>query len=84
MCGPVEVATGIPQMVEPAYPSPDSVHNDGERHIPYIIIFPNSTINKLYAWAKFQLPNGMIQEQLRCGCQGLPLTPQVSYIVIVE
>ena len=59
-------------------PSTDSVHNDGERHIPYITIFPNSTINKLYAWAKFQLPNGMIQEQLRCGCQSLPLEPQVS------
>ena len=62
-------------------PSPDSVHNDGERHIPYITIFPNSTINKLYAWAKFQLPNGMIQEQLRCGCQSLPLEPQVSLSV---
>ena len=62
-------------------PSPDSVHNDGERHIPYITIFPNSTINKLYAWAKFQLPNGMIQEQLRCGCQSIPLDPQVSLSV---
>uniref|UniRef100_A0A1X7UVT0 Uncharacterized protein n=1 Tax=Amphimedon queenslandica TaxID=400682 RepID=A0A1X7UVT0_AMPQE len=46
----------------------DSVHNDGERHIPYISIFPNSTISKLYAWAKYQESNGMIQEQLRCGC----------------
>ena len=54
----------------------DSVHNDGERHIPYISIFPNSTISKLYAWAKYQLANGMIQEQLRCGCTSLPLTPQ--------
>ena len=62
-------------------PSTDSVHNDGERHIPYITIFPNSTINKLYAWAKFQLSNGMIQEQLRCGCQSLPLEPQVSLSV---
>ena len=60
------------------HPSSDSVHNDGERHIPYITIFPNSTINKLYAWAKFQLSNGMIQEQLRCGCQSLPLQPKVS------
>ena len=62
-------------------PSIDSVHNDGERHIPYITIFPNSTINKLYAWAKFQLPNGMIQEQLRCGCEDIPLEPQVSLSV---
>jgi len=60
------------------HPSSDSVHNDGEHHIPYITIFPNSTINKLYAWAKFQLSNSMIQEQLRCGCQTLPLQPKVS------
>ena len=56
----------------------DSVHNDGERHIPYISIFPNSTISKMYAWAEFQLPNGMIQEQLRCGVQTFPTHPQVS------
>ncbi len=31
----------------------------------------------MYAWAMFQLPNGMIQEQLRCGCAELPLDPQV-------
>ena len=62
------------------YSSPDSVHNDGERHIPYITVFPNSTINKLYAWAKFQLPNGMIQEMLRIGGLGIPLSPQVSYL----
>ena len=67
-------------MVEFTQSSPDSVHNDGERHIPYITVFPNSTINKLYAWAKFQLPNGMIQEQLRCGGLHIPLSPQVSYL----
>ncbi len=59
----------------------DSVHNDGERHIPYISIFPNSTIEKMISWAKFQLPNGMIQEQLRCGCFWLPLEPQVHHVV---
>eukprot|EP01050_Picozoa_sp_SAG11_P006368 SAG11_NODE_490_length_8982_cov_5.961162_9_plen_762_part_00 len=48
----------------------DSVHNDGERHIPYISIFPNSTKNKLRAWGATQLPNGMIPEQLACGCTG--------------
>ena len=69
-------------MVEFTQSSPDSVHNDGERHIPYITVFPNSTINKLYAWAKFQLPNGMIQEQLRCGVMSPPLAPKVSYIII--
>ena len=46
----------------------DSVHNDGERHIPYISVFPNSTRNKLMAWGKTQLENGMIPEQLACGC----------------
>ncbi len=56
----------------------DSVHNDGERHIPYLMIFPDSTINKMRAWASFQLDNGMIQEQLRCGCQSLPILPIVS------
>jgi len=48
----------------------DSVHNDGERHIPYITIFPESTKNKLLAWGKVQLANGMVPEQLACGCTG--------------
>ena len=48
----------------------DSVHNDGERHIPYMTIFPDSTRNKLLAWGKVQLGNGMIPEQLACGCTG--------------
>lgn len=54
----------------------DSVHNDGERHIPYITIFPNSTIGKMYAWAGTRQDNGMIIEGLRCGCESLPLSPQ--------
>ncbi|XP_019862650.1 PREDICTED: uncharacterized protein LOC109591341 [Amphimedon queenslandica] len=58
----------------------DSVHNDGERHIPYIFIFPNSTISKLYAWAKYQASNGMIHEQLRCGCMTMSdQSPRVEY-----
>eukprot|EP01064_Diplonema_japonicum_P031942 TRINITY_DN5885_c0_g3_i1.p1 TRINITY_DN5885_c0_g3~~TRINITY_DN5885_c0_g3_i1.p1 ORF type:complete len:905 (+),score=206.99 TRINITY_DN5885_c0_g3_i1:218-2932(+) len=48
----------------------DSVHNDGERHIPYIMLFPESTKSKIVAWGKVQLKNGMIQEQLACGCMG--------------
>jgi uncharacterized protein (DUF608 family) len=48
----------------------DSVHNDGERHIPYITIFPESTKNKLRAWGNVQGGNGMIPEQLSCGCMG--------------
>ena len=60
--------------------SPDSVHNDGERHIPYIMIFPNSTLNKLIAWGKSQLSNGMIQEALRPGCfPGIPTSPKVHW-----
>ncbi|CAE7410315.1 unnamed protein product [Symbiodinium natans] len=51
----------------------DSVHNDCERHLAYSFYFPESIDSKMYAWAKTQLPNGMIQEQLMCGCQfGVP------------
>eukprot|EP01064_Diplonema_japonicum_P033222 TRINITY_DN64_c1_g1_i1.p1 TRINITY_DN64_c1_g1~~TRINITY_DN64_c1_g1_i1.p1 ORF type:complete len:987 (+),score=326.97 TRINITY_DN64_c1_g1_i1:66-3026(+) len=48
----------------------DSVHNDGERHIPYIMLFPESTKSKVEAWGRAQASNGMIHEQLACGCQG--------------
>eukprot|EP00759_Apiculatamorpha_spiralis_P003226 PhF_6_TR11553/c0_g1_i1/m.18566 len=56
----------------------DSVHNDGERHIPYIMLFPEAVVSKLNAWAKYQLPNGMIQEQLACGCMG-GIDPNFEY-----
>ncbi|ESO93556.1 hypothetical protein LOTGIDRAFT_161662 [Lottia gigantea] len=46
----------------------DSVHNDGERHIPYIMFLPESTKNKMRGWAKSQLINGMIPEQLQSNC----------------
>eukprot|EP01064_Diplonema_japonicum_P033224 TRINITY_DN64_c1_g2_i1.p1 TRINITY_DN64_c1_g2~~TRINITY_DN64_c1_g2_i1.p1 ORF type:complete len:965 (+),score=272.99 TRINITY_DN64_c1_g2_i1:68-2962(+) len=46
----------------------DSVHNDGERHIPYIMLFPEATKSKIIGWGKAQAANGMIQEQLACGC----------------
>eukprot|EP01060_Flectonema_neradi_P034788 TRINITY_DN6212_c0_g2_i1.p1 TRINITY_DN6212_c0_g2~~TRINITY_DN6212_c0_g2_i1.p1 ORF type:complete len:973 (+),score=112.61 TRINITY_DN6212_c0_g2_i1:37-2955(+) len=48
----------------------DSVHNDGERHIPYIMLFPESTKSKMIGWGKAQNANGMINEQLVCGCTG--------------
>eukprot|EP00043_Microstomoeca_roanoka_P010110 m.96381 g.96381 ORF g.96381 m.96381 type:complete len:1092 (-) comp14791_c0_seq2:334-3609(-) len=48
----------------------DSVHNDGERHLPYIFFFPETTRNKLQAWGKYALADGMINEQLGCGCMG--------------
>ena len=46
----------------------DSVHNDGERHLPYITLFPNVTRMKMRAWGSVQQPNGMIPEELMCGC----------------
>lgn len=45
-------------------PDLDSIHNDGERHIPYIMFWPNTTRNKLAAWAGNQQPNGMLAEQI--------------------
>ena len=48
----------------------DSVHNDGERHIPYIMLWPEATKSKVAAWGRGQRANGMINEQLACGCQG--------------
>lgn len=45
-------------------PDLDSIHNDGERHIPYIMFWPNSTRNKLAAWAGNQGQDGMLAEQI--------------------
>lgn len=53
----------------------DSVHNDGERHVPYLMILGGyGTTSKMRAWAAGATPTtntsvgGMIQEQLACGC----------------
>ena len=47
----------------------DSVHNDGERHLAYLnLLGPEGTVSKMRAWAAGALPDGMIQEQLACGC----------------
>lgn len=48
----------------------DSIHNDGERHIPYIMFMPETTRSKMYAWAETQQSDGMVPEQLACGCTG--------------
>lgn len=48
----------------------DSVHNDHQRHLPYIIYFPQTEKIKMYAWAKYQQADGMIQEELAVGCGG--------------
>jgi hypothetical protein len=45
-------------------PDLDSIHNDGERHIPYIMFLPDGTRSKLAAWAGNQEPNGMLAEQI--------------------
>jgi uncharacterized protein (DUF608 family) len=51
----------------------DSVHNDGERHVPYMMLWPESVPSKMRAWASGQTDDGMIQEQLACGCDtGVP------------
>jgi len=45
-------------------PDLDSIHNDGERHLSYLFFWPNSTRNKLAAWAGNQGANGMLAEQI--------------------
>eukprot|EP00966_Prymnesium_polylepis_P093414 2162216-Prymnesium_polylepis.1 len=64
----------------------DSVHNDGERHIAYLMTFGiDGTKSKMRAWAKGQCPSnstdrncepGMIQEQLASGC--MDAVPQLD------
>ena len=34
----------------------DSVHNDGERHIPYLHLWPEGVASKMRAWAKGRCP----------------------------
>ena len=46
----------------------DSVHNDGERHLPYLLLWPEILPSKMHAWAAGALADGMVQEQLACGC----------------
>jgi len=45
-------------------PDLDSIHNDGERHMPYINFFPQTTRSKLAAWAGNQGADGMLAEQI--------------------
>ena len=54
----------------------DSVHNDGERHLPYLLLWPHILPSKMLAWAKGQQSDGMIKEQLACGC--VAATPNSS------
>ncbi|XP_031550637.1 uncharacterized protein LOC116288065 [Actinia tenebrosa] len=43
----------------------DSVHNDFQRELPYVLFFPGLLENVVRAWAKSQLPNGIIPEALQ-------------------
>lgn len=45
-------------------PDLDSIHNDGERHFPYIMFMTNGTRSKLAAWAGNQRADGMLAEQV--------------------
>lgn len=48
----------------------DSVHNDFQRELPYVLFFPDLLENVVRAWARFQHPAGYIQEtlQMQWGC----------------
>ena len=48
----------------------DSVHNDFQRELPYLIFFPELLDNVVRAWARYQHPDGWIQEtlQIQWGC----------------
>ena len=43
----------------------DSIHNDGERHVPYLMFLPDHTRSKLAAWAGNQGAGGMLAEQIQ-------------------
>ena len=55
----------------------DSVHNDYQRHMPYILYFPETEKQKIRAHAVTQQGDGMIQEELSGGCTG-PIPPWES------
>ncbi|XP_068694647.1 uncharacterized protein [Montipora foliosa] len=46
----------------------DSVHNDFQREIPYVLFYPDLVENVMRAWAKYQRPDGHILETLETGC----------------
>ena len=48
----------------------DSVHNDFQRELPYLVFFPELLESVIRAWADYQAPEGMIQETLgiQWGC----------------
>ena len=48
----------------------DSVHNDYQRHLPYLLYFPDTEKNKLRQHAANQEADGLINEVLIRGCSG--------------
>ena len=51
----------------------DSVHNDFQRHLPYLWAFPEVEQQKSQAWARFaNTEKGFIQECMAVGCLGPP------------
>lgn len=51
----------------------DSVHNDFQRHLPYLWTFPEVEQQKSQAWARFaDTEKGFIQECMAVGCLGTP------------
>lgn len=46
----------------------DSVHNDFQREIPYVLFYPDLVMNVMRAWAKHQSKDGHIVETLAAGC----------------
>ena len=59
----------MPPAIPPQYeaydcPDLDSIHNDGERHVPYILLFPDAIRSKLAAWGHNQGKDGMLAEQI--------------------
>ena len=47
----------------------DSVHNDFQREIPYVLFYPDLVENVMRAWAELQCVDGHILETLVTGCQ---------------
>ena len=46
----------------------DSVHNDFQREIPYVLFYPKLVENVMRAWAEYQSDDGHIVETLAAGC----------------
>lgn len=46
----------------------DSVHNDFQREIPYVLFYPDLVKKVMRAWAKYQSEDGHIVETLVMGC----------------